>query len=609
MPALLDAFDSLASRRVVLVGGKGGVGKTTIAAAAALHFAAKRKTILFTTDPASNLADLFGSDRPSGLTIESLDSGELYAKFLGENLASFLEIGDRGTYLDRDELRRFFELALPGVDELMAWMRIGEIAEAETEAIVVVDTAPTGHTLRMLGSSEHFAQLGRALDAMQAKHRAMVQQFTRRISRDAIDAFIADFDARSSRRREMLTSAETAAFVPVVLAEPWVVDQTIRLVGEVRHESIDVPFAVLNRAIGEPDCDGDRVRAQLDESARTQLAPLRVVDAPRSCTPLDSPSRIRDWSGGRAAESHPPEGAAALQTDRVISLGAAPILFLAGKGGVGKTTCAASIALQKASANPSRRFVVISVDPAHSLRDVFASEPPPPNLGVETIDTREKWRAFRGRLGQEIEDAVSALAPRGLSLEYDSEAMQRLIEIAPPGADELFAINRLAELFTDPELAGVIVDTAPTGHLLRLLDFPRTAGEWVREFMRLLLRYRELVPSGTLGEELVRASRALKELDETLRSDRARVVVVTRAERVVVAETRRLLEEVETRGMRVGGLIANYVTPESDCRCDRTMRSFESTALAELGRPVVVVERRDAPVTCLEDLVRVVPLS
>jgi len=68
------------------------------------------------------------------------------------------------------------------------------------------------------------------------------------------------------------------------------------------------------------------------------------------------------------------------------------LTFVAGKGGVGKTTCAASIALQLAK---REKTTVISVDPAHSLRDVFARAKPPADLNVETIDTREKWRQFR----------------------------------------------------------------------------------------------------------------------------------------------------------------------------------------------------------------------
>src|SRR5438128_8034324 len=239
-------LSSLGSRRIILFGGKGGVGKTTISIAAALHFGRKRKTILFTTDPASNLEDFFGTQHAARgtLSIESLHAEDLYRKFLEENLANFLELGDRGTYLDKEELRRFFELSLPGVDELMAWMHVGELAEQNPSAIVIVDTAPTGHTLRMLNAAEHCRQFAAALESMQEKHRDMVRQFTRRNVRDALDDFIDEFEGRARRRRELLTDASLSAFVPVLLSEPWVVEQTERLIDEVRADGIDIPFVI-----------------------------------------------------------------------------------------------------------------------------------------------------------------------------------------------------------------------------------------------------------------------------------------------------------------------------------------------------------------------------
>jgi arsenite-transporting ATPase len=261
----------------------------------------------------------------------------------------------------------------------------------------------------------------------------------------------------------------------------------------------------------------------------------------------------------------------------------AHLTFFAGKGGVGKTTCASSLALRLAREHADNRYVIISVDPAHTLRDVFAHEAPPPNLQVEIVDTREKWREFRATLGEEIERAMAAITPGGLTVAYDSDAMQKLIEIAPPGADELFAVIRLADLAADESIAAVIVDTAPTGHFLRLLDLPRTAGEWVREFMRILLRYKELIHAGTLAQELIRASRALNALDATLHSDRASVIVVTRPEPIVVEETRRLLDELAKRSIPVGGVIS-------------------VGGAVDVGRQARVVAKGDTPPVRLDDI-------
>ncbi|HEV8434400.1 MAG TPA: TRC40/GET3/ArsA family transport-energizing ATPase [Thermoanaerobaculia bacterium] len=601
MSALRDALDTLRTRRIVLFGGKGGVGKTTMAALAALRFSESRKVILFTTDPASNLADLFATYQPRDLVTESLDAESLYARFLEHNLPGFLELGDRGTYLDREELRRFFELSLPGVDELMAWSRIGELAEEHPDAMIVVDTAPTGHTLRMLSSGEHFAQLARALDAMQEKHRNIVRQLTRRDPRDAMDAFIERFEADAQRHRALLREG---AFIPVALSEPLVVEQTKRLIAEVEA---DVPFVILNRTAADCDCVRCREGAKRDAAARRQFA--NVADAPRSCVPLDSVDALNAFladarpspglrppsPGGRGVNNQlsPSPSGRGWREAPGEGRASTKIVFFAGKGGVGKTTMSVAHALRLAHEHPDRRYVIISVDPAHSLRDVFASQAPPPNLRVEAVDTRARWRAFRDQLGDEIERAVNAITPSGLTVAYDTDAMKHLIEVAPPGADELFAISRLADLTADASVAETIVDTAPTGHFLRLLDLPKTAGEWVREFMRILLRYRELVPAGTLGEELLRASRALHSLEETLHSDRASVVVVTRPERIVVAETQRLIAELRHRDIRVSRVIANYVTPPSDCKCDHSMRTFEEESLRSLGSEITRIERDD----------------
>jgi len=122
-----------------------------------------------------------------------------------------------------------------------------------------------------------------------------VRQLTRRNVRDALDEFIDDFEARVRRRRELLTDAEQSAFIPVMLSEPWVVEQTRRLIAEVRRGGIDIPFAILNRAAADCDCPRCKQQRDRDALARDGLG-IEVIEAQRSCVPLDSPERIASWS-------------------------------------------------------------------------------------------------------------------------------------------------------------------------------------------------------------------------------------------------------------------------------------------------------------------------
>lgn len=607
---LKRSLDALSGRRVLLFGGKGGVGKTTLASLAALHFARSREVVLFSTDPASNLDDLFEGDAAT-LRIEPFDAEALWQTFLEENLEQFVELGDRGTYLDREEIRELFRLAIPGIDELTGWMRIGELADENPEATIVVDTATTGHTLRLLSSSEHFVHFSDALEQMQSKHRALVFQLARRSGPDALDDYLDRFRESFEAKRALLGDAKRTAFVAVSLAEPWVVAQTRRLVDEVRESGIDVPLTILNQGSHDCDCRECRSRSAAEDRAMRELGG-NVAIAPRACVPLDSPHRFEAWLGGDdlradAAASSLPAASRLTVPPRVR------ILFFAGKGGVGKTSAASSVALQLAARHPDRTVYLVSVDPAHSLRDVFASIAKPGNLPgnlkIELIETKEKWQRLRERLGDEIERTIQAFGGPNLSISHDSEVLRELLETAPPGADEIFGIMRLCSLLDDPARPLLVVDTAPTGHFLRLLDLPAAAGAWVREMMRLLLRYRELVHPGALGEELVEASRALKRIEALLRSEEAAAAIVLRPERIVMAETLRLREALRGRGLQVAGLIVNAITPPSDCACDRSRRAAEAERMQQLDGPVILVERKSEPPVTLDALRHLIPLE
>jgi arsenite-transporting ATPase len=600
---LSESLASLGDRRLLLFGGKGGVGKTTLATLAALTISAERRVILFSSDPASNLRDILREPVPN-LDLRELHAEDLYRNFLERNLPSILELADRGTYLDREEIGRFFHLALPGVDELMSWIEIDRLVTSAGEAIVIVDTAPTGHTLRMLGASEHVAGMTAAFEAMQRKHRDLVEQLTRRTFHDEIDDFITRFRDLTTRVSERLADPTLSAFIPVMLPEPLVLAQTLDLVSQLRSRGMGIPFVLLNHATGDCDCGRCRSKAVREEEA-ANLFP-EVVRAPESCAPLDSVDRMRAYLRGEVREE-PTRNEEPEETKTELSV-RSRLLFFAGKGGVGKTTCALSVAIQSALAAPQSRFVLLSVDPAESLTAAGRHFTPPQNLEIRTIDTRASWRKLRGRLGDEIAEAVAALTPRGMNVVHDQEIVEQLLDVAPPGADEIFAVMKIASLMGDESIARIFVDTAPTGHFLRLIDLPETAGEWVREFMRLLLRYRDVIAPGTLGEELLDASKSLRAFHEALRDPAsAGVVLVSRPESVVVAETLRLRQGLRDRGVTIAGELCNYVTPLSECSCDRTRRAHEEESMARLGE-AIRIERQPDPPRALDDLRRLVPL-
>src|SRR5205085_11381727 len=181
--------------RYLFFGGKGGVGKTTAASAAALHLldtaTRAEQVLLFSTDPAHSLSDSLDveiGDRLSEVARKGrarliafeMDAGAALEKFKTEHRAVLSEIAERGTLLDESDINELLDLSLPGMDEVMALFELSELDRAHEFARIVVDTAPSGHTTRLLRLPETFAHMVAALDRMSEKHRYIIAQFARR---------------------------------------------------------------------------------------------------------------------------------------------------------------------------------------------------------------------------------------------------------------------------------------------------------------------------------------------------------------------------------------------------------------------------------------------
>ena len=187
--------------RYHFVGGKGGVGKTTCAAALAIAAAAGgARTLVLSTDPAPSLGDALGvriGRRPRRVTTRrgvlhavEIDAATVIREWLASRSAMLRDIALRGTWLDAEDVSELLGLSLPGIDELAGLIELMRIGRSGRYDVIVVDTAPTGHTLRMLAMPETLGRVAAVFDVMQDKHRAIVAALRGRWTPDAADAFV-----------------------------------------------------------------------------------------------------------------------------------------------------------------------------------------------------------------------------------------------------------------------------------------------------------------------------------------------------------------------------------------------------------------------------------
>src|ERR1700755_2216665 len=281
--------------RYVFFGGKGGVGKTTAAASAALALLGSARAgesiLLFSTDPAHSLSDSLGAevgdrtfevarkgrgaDAPR-LFAREMDAARALEEFKAKHRAVLAEIADRGTMLDEADIHDLLDLSLPGMDEVMALFELSEVERAGVYSRVVVDTAPSGHTSRMLRLPAVFSRWVGALDVMSEKHRYMVSPFVRgRVARaDEVDLFLRDLSERIEAVRSMLFDPARANFVLVTIPEAMAFEESARYFKSLREEGVPVTDLVVNRVEQEHD-DCPFCRARVRMQARWLHAPRR----------------------------------------------------------------------------------------------------------------------------------------------------------------------------------------------------------------------------------------------------------------------------------------------------------------------------------------------
>jgi arsenite-transporting ATPase len=631
--------------RLRFFAGKGGAGKTTLAAAAAVAAAESgRRVLVVSTDPAHSLGDALARplrDAPTPVPVRrgrlhaaELDARAALARWLRPRRPHLRTVAERGTLLDREDVDRVLSLWPPGADELVGLLELARLARERPYDEVVVDTAPTGHTLRLLAMPDTIRRVAAVLDAMLERHRVMAASLVGAYRPDAADAMVAELDAEAADLAAALRDRERAGFSVVLLPEPLVVEEARDAAAALEAEGMAVDGVVVNRVTPPPAgrcalCTG-RVRAERPVLTAVRRAfrgrPIRLVPAlpaeprgvpalrrlaraagvapfgprglPSALRATDLRGSARGFAPARLRRAHPRILAGeTFRPDRLASPGARLLVF-GGKGGAGKTTCAAVTALALAAGDAGgRRVLLLSADPAHSLADVLGvplSDDPrpvaggPAGLAAREIDAEAAIARLRRRYREAVDGLFDAVR-RGSRFDaaHDRAIVRGLVDLAPPGLDELVAVMSIVEALVAPggtPYDVVVLDAAPTGHALRLLETPAAARAWVRTLLALLLKYRAVAQVGTLGADLVDLSRRLTALEALLRDPaRTGFVVVTRAAELPRAETARLLAALRRLRIRATAVLVNAATPPGCARCRRAAAA-ERRAVAALRR-------------------------
>lgn len=643
----MSAFLQNPNLRFILFGGKGGTGKTTSAAATALHFARQwpaRKVLLVSTDPAHSLSDSL--DCPVGSTVSgvagvdnlfalALDAKTLLAQSKRQYGAVITLIADRGTYLDKEDIAGFLDLSLPGIDELMAILKIMELMHAEQYDLVILDTAPTGHTIRLLALPEQMEHWIHVMDMMLEKHRFIARSFAHRYVPDQADAFLEALSNDVQRLRDLLKDRDSTEFVPVVNAEGMSILETEMLLQTLDAGSIPVKTVIVNRLVaarvGEdgtacPFCQARaRDQAPYQRAIATKFSAYNLALMPlfpteiRGMTALSAYAALLfgenpedRWAPATPAADalNPPRAEGATQSVNQANLGALlsqdlQFILFGGKGGVGKTTIAAASAIELARRNPGAKTLIFSTDPTSGLADSLAcviGDQPTPVAGITglyamQIDAAARLEALKQIYTDAIEGVFDDFLGGGnITPVFDREIMLELVSMIPPGIDEMMALLAMIELIDDGSYARFVLDTAPTGHLLRLLEMPRLASDWFRKLSHLLLKYQGTAAMAKTMRLLMETSKGVKKL-RALLSDpqRSEFVVVTIAEAMGVLETERLLAALNELHVPCHHLVVNMIIPPTTCTFCRSKRAEQQAYVARLRHQYAAYTVSEAP--------------
>lgn len=594
----------MAHTQFLFFSGKGGVGKTSMACATAVRKADEGlRTLIVTTDPASNLADVF--EQPIGHKITpiegvarlwamEIDPDQATEEYKGRALAPVRELFPPEVVRVMEE-----QMSSPCTTEVAAFDRFTDFialsgSEPERFDVVIFDTAPTGHTLRLL---ELPADWSHAIEqAAQGSGQTCIGPA----------AAIQEQKAKYDRALAAMRDATQTRFIFVLQPEATAIKETRRAIEELSKLGIGSFEIIVNGVLPAQETANpffaerlrmqngylDRIRSELPVPARH--VPLfdgeikGVVRLRRVAEGLfDGKPGYRWTDSGQptqgtvvSSRNEPPPSEVLA---RILPKGERRTLFFAGKGGVGKTvlSCVTAVWL----ARKGFRTLLLTTDPAAHIGDVLevpvadvpAAVPGVGNLWAAKIDAKASAEAYKARI---LADARRRGRP--------PEALKVMAEeLDSPCTEEMAAFDEFIRYASMDGWDVIVFDTAPTGHTLRLLELPI---DWSAQ-----LDVKVFASVDAAAADEAARQRFARVIDRMRDPAQSTLAFVMYPESTPIVEAYRASEELKSVGIPTGLVVANQVLPPEVCTTPyaRARRAMQEKYLAEIAQrfevPVVTV--------------------
>jgi len=499
--------------------GKGGVGKTTAASATAIQLANDGfKVVLVSTDPASNLQDVFERELD--------DNGTEIEEILGLTVANFDPVSAAEEYKESivGPYRGILpDAAVQNMEEQLSGSCTTEVASFDQFAkfltspdisdqydYIIFDTAPTGHTLRLLQLPS-----------------AWTNYFDENTTGTSCMGQLSGLDeerASYSLAVETLANAEMTTLLLVTRPQEGPLVEANRASEELRALGVENQKLIVNGLLENPTDTISQTYYDIQQGALSEM-PENLKNLPTFDIPLRPYNLASIESIGLLLSKEQPEikheevqaqEFPRLQTviDDLYNTNKR-VVFTMGKGGVGKTTIAASIA--KGLVEKGKKVHLTTTDPAAHLNYIVHESD---TLGVSHIDEKKELELYQNEVLAKARESMSEE-----DLAYVEE------DLNSPCTEEIAVFRKFAEIVSMTEADVVVIDTAPTGHTLLLLESSQSYAQEVER------------TSGEVPESITRLLPILQDHNQT------EVVMVTLPENTPVYESIRLQEDLDRAGI------------------------------------------------------------